>query len=169
MRLSFIEFVALLFTGLAGLATAVQAYVSWEDRGDVAKAIVFSSRIEACADLLATLSPITEKATQTSRDALAAQDWESWQPALVFDVSRNPGEAQEFARYEAVLGEWRRASSAFLIVAPDPMHRFVDFFGSIIRDEAPSYDRIDNDAFLTWLAEVDSQAQDLRAACRGLV
>lgn len=169
MRLSFVEVLALLFTGLAGLATAVQAYVSWEDRGDIAKAIVYAGRIDACADLLTTLSPITEKASDSARADLATWGREEWQPAIVFDVSKNPGEEQAFARYESLLAEWRRASTAFLIIAPETMHGYVAFFGDVIRDDVATYDRISDADFMARLAEIDRQASALRAECRALV
>jgi hypothetical protein len=55
-RLSFVEIIAVLFTGIAGLASAAQAYVSWETRGEVSRAIVFAERIDACAKVMETRS-----------------------------------------------------------------------------------------------------------------
>ena len=65
--MSFIEFVAILFAAMAGLASAVQAYVSWETRGEVSRAIVFAQRIDACAKLLASIEPFVAKARSDGR------------------------------------------------------------------------------------------------------
>ena len=46
-NLTVTELVAIIFAGLAGIASAVQAYVSWETRGEVSRAIVFAQRIAA--------------------------------------------------------------------------------------------------------------------------
>lgn len=169
MRLSPIEFMALLFTGLAGVATAVQAYVSYEERGEVARAIVFAERIDACANLLAALEPFVAKAREDGRAIVAAGSADGRYSLSGYYYRTSAGNAGFDEKHGARLAEWRRASAGFAIVAPEPMRaRLPRLDKAIGRDfEAAAF--FSQDEMIEWLTRLEADADAIAADCRGML
>lgn len=174
MRLSFIEVMALAFTGLAGAATAVQAYVSWETRGEVARAIVFSERIDACAGVLGVLDFIAAKTRSEDlarlRDAFAASDGRRVDPVMSSYFHPNGTiSASAVEGQEARLAAWRFAARTYRIVMPAEAAAEVDFFDRVLSEEIWVYAPQPGDAFLARLEEFDRRIAAIDRRCRGLV
>ncbi|MEL6318758.1 MAG: hypothetical protein AAFR16_14090 [Pseudomonadota bacterium] len=165
MRLSTIEFLALLFTGVAGAASAVQAYVSWNTRDEVSRAIVFAQQIDACANMLASIAFVTDKADAETRAQVRAADRRAlYRPEFFFGpeaMRSGVGQAHRplVARFEV-------AASTFKIVMPEELEPTVVFFERVVRREVTSGGGVAPAAFAEYLAEIDRNAQVLVTACR---
>ena len=166
-NLSFIEFLALVFTALAGVAASIQAYVSWQTRDEVARAIIFSERIDACADMLASIEFLADKADEDGRQAVQDSP-----PDHVYYT-------EHFLGYDAVRGDtaavfrpvearFQAAAAAFKIVMPDDMTPTVEFFERVVQNDVLLGGRQDDGPFLEYLTEVDRQARMILDACRSL-
>lgn len=169
--LTVIEFFALFFTGVAGLAAAIQAYVTYETRGEVTRAIIFSEQINACADLMSALDPITAEATEEKRARLLenGRPDADYFPALYYFPGGTTSEA--FAqRHRDILRDWNRASAAFKIVMPQSFEPRVVFFDQVVRERMTDYgDPMNREEFVKWLERIDMEADRLVESCRGVV
>ena len=167
--MSFVEFIAVVFAGLAGLASAVQAYVSWETRGEVSRAIVYAQRIDACSKLLAAVDPFVAKARAEGR-ALVAKgkaDGRYSLPAYYYRMSS--GNAAFEARHGARVQNWRVAAAAFRIVAPESGLAQVAFFDKAITKDIPEGRFMNQADMLEWLTQMEANATALTQDCRRLV
>ncbi len=167
--LSFIEIIAVLFTGLAGLASATQAYVSWETRGEVSRAIVFAQRIDACAKILAAIDPFVAKAGSEERKAVIngpSQERYSLTRYYYDGPAGNPSfDAEHTPRVE----RWRVASAAFQIVSPEGADEQIGYFDQIITKEIEQGRFMDKGELVTWLERLEAKSRELTAVCRGLL
>jgi hypothetical protein len=168
-RLSFVEMIAILFTGIAGLASAVQAYVSWETRGEVSRAIVFAQRIDACAKVMAAIEPLVAKARAQGRALVAGgkSDGRYSLPAYYYGLSS--GNPAFDAKHGPLVDKWRVASAAFLIVSPDRTAEPVAYFDHVITKEIGDGKFMSQAELLVWLERLDTQAESLLKDCRGLL
>ncbi|MBU2583383.1 MAG: hypothetical protein KJ622_16870 [Alphaproteobacteria bacterium] len=167
--LSFVEMIALLFTGVAGLASAVQAYVSWDTRGEVSRAIVFAERIDACAKVLAAIEPFVAKARTEGRALVAKGQPEGRYSLPMYYYQQSSGNAAFEARHDPAIERWRMASAEFRIVSPDGENHAVDFFDRVITKEIEKGEFMNQIELLTWLETVDAKSQELVKGCRGLL
>lgn len=169
MKLSFIELVAVLFTGVAGLASAVQAYVSWETRGEVSRAIVFAERLDACAEALAAIQPFAEKARPEAREVVAggAADGQYSLPAYFYRTSA--GSPVFDSEHAPRVERWRRAAAALGIVAPDSVETRVGYFDGVIAKEIEAGEYMSQAEMLAWLERMDAEAAGLKDECRALL
>lgn len=169
MKLSIIELVAVLFTGVAGAASAVQAYVSWETRGEVSRAIVFAERLDACAEALAAIQPFVEKAGPEGRELVASGDADGRYslPAYYYRVSAGTPkfDAEHMPRVE----RWRRASAALAIVAPNNVEERVGYFETVIAEEIEAGKYMSQAEMIAWLQKMDDEATALKEECRALL
>ncbi|MCI4661863.1 MAG: hypothetical protein MRY63_08610 [Neomegalonema sp.] len=168
-KLSFIEMIALAFTGLAGIASAVQAYVSYETRGEVSRAIVFSERIDACSDVLVAIEPFVRKAAET-RPAIegkpASGEGRYSLPGLFYGQSA--GSSAFKSRHEPRLQDWERAYSTFKIVLPEAFQPAGSYFNGLITRQIEDANFLDRGEMITTLREIEQQAQALTGQCRQL-
>ncbi|MBX2805014.1 MAG: hypothetical protein KTR19_03485 [Hyphomicrobiales bacterium] len=168
-RLSTVELIALLFAGVAGLASAVQAYVSWETRGEVSRAIVFAERIDACAGVMAAIDPLLEKARPSAREIVvkASSDQRFSLPAYFYKQSS--GNAAFDAKHRPLVDQWKTASSAFLIVNGGWADDLVSYFDHVIKSEIEEGRYMSQDEMLAWLAKLETNAEQIIKGCRGLL
>lgn len=166
MRLSFIELLALAFTGLAGVAASVQAYVAWQTREEVANAIIFAERIDACANMLASIEFVVDRADPESREKVAASTRPYYRPEyfLGYDAVSNGIEPV----HRPLLASFQKAASAYKIVMPAETAAAVEFFERVVRREVPAGGEVSGPDFAAYLAEIDRRAAELTAACRAL-
>lgn len=59
-KLTLTELVAIVFAGLADVASAVQAYVSWKTWGEVSRAIVVGQCIDARSKVMVVIGPLLD-------------------------------------------------------------------------------------------------------------
>jgi hypothetical protein len=168
-RLSSVELVAIIFAGVAGLGSAVQAYVSWETRGEVSRAIVFAQRIDACAKVMAAIEPFAAKARPEGRALVASGEADGRYSLPIYYYGQSSGNAGFDAAHEPLVEKWRAASAAFLIVSPDRTAEHVAFFDRVITKEIEAGGLMDQAGLLAWLERMDGQAQNLMKDCRGLL
>lgn len=169
MRLSFVEFVAVLFAGLAGLASAVQAYVSWETRGEVSRAIVFAQRIDACSKVMAAIEPFVAKARSEGRALVGSGQANGNYSLPTYYYMMSSGNAAFDAKHEPLVDKWRMASAAFLIVSPDRTEEVVTYFDHAITKDIPEGRYMTQAEMLAWLEKLEAQSQSLLKDCRGLL
>lgn len=167
--LSFIEIIAVLFTGIAGLASATQAYVSWETRGEVSRAIVFAERIDACAKILAAIDPFVAKARSDDRKALINGQSRERYSLPRYYYGGSSGNPAFDAAHDPHVERWRVASAAFQIVSPDGADEQVAFFDQIITKEIEQGRFMDKGELVTWLDRLETKSQELTEVCRGLL
>lgn len=166
--LSTIEFFALFFTGLAALASALQAYVTYEARGEVTRALIFSEQINACADLLTALDPVVSQASEKKRQQVldSPLDNAEFFPALHYFPGGTVGE-QFQQRHKMLVDDWVRASKTFTIVMPESFAPRIAFFDKIVKEEMTDYSAPKTrEEFAEWLRRIDAEAQQLVASCK---
>ena len=168
-RLSFVELIAVLFTGIAGLASAVQAYVSWETRGEVSRAIVFAQRIDACSKVMASIEPFVAKARSEGRAAISGGPSLGRYSLPQYYYRRSAGNADFKAAHNPRVEKWRVASAAFLIVSPIGAKEQVAFFDRVITKEIAEGQFMNRPELITWLEKVESKALEMTKGCRSLL
>lgn len=167
-RLTVIEVFALFFTGLAGLAAAVQAYVIYDTRGELADKMVFAQRLNVCAELLTALDPVVSMASDERRAVVLdnEQPDAAYFPAVYFFPGSASPELLE-ARHMDIVAKWVRAASAFVIVMPEEIRPRIAYFDRIMKEEMIAYGQPMTAAdFAEWLRRIDAEAQELIASCR---
>ena len=168
-RLSFIEIVALAFAAMAGLASAVQAYVSWETRGEVSRAIVFAERIDACANALAAIDPFVEKAKPEARKIVASGPVDGRYSLPSYFYKTSSGNAAFNSKHNPRIEKWRVASAAFSIVHPQGSNKVLDFINTSINKDIPEGRYMSQKEMLTWLEELEKNSNNLKKTCRNLL
>lgn len=161
------EIVAILFAGLAGIASAVQAYVSWETRGEVSRAIVFAQRIDACSRVMAALEPFVAKADKEARAVVAKgkADGRYSLPAYLYRMSS--GNAAFNAKHDPRVAEWRLGAAALDIVSPSQAtEQRIKYFDDFLTEEIPAGRYMNQLEMLQALEDFDDNAQALKADCR---
>lgn len=168
-KLSFIELMALLFTGIAGLASAAQAYVSWETRGEVSRAIVFAQRIDACSQVLAAIDPFVSKAREDGRKLVAGGSTNGRYSLPQYYYRLSSGNAAFDGKHGPRVEKWRVAAAAFRIVAPKTTQEQIEFFDQIITKEIPEGRYLTQGQFLIWLKTLEDKSVELALGCRGIL
>ena len=168
-RLSFVEIIAVLFTGIAGLASAAQAYVSWETRGEVSRAIVFSERIDACAKIMAAIDPFVAKARSGERAALVSGGSSERYSLPRYYYGQSSGNSAFDAEHNPRLESWRVAAAAFRIVSPDGADDQIGFFDRVITTEIEQGRFMSQSELVTWLERLEAKSEELTKICRGLL
>jgi hypothetical protein len=168
-RLSFVEVIAVLFAGLAGLASGIQAYVSWETRGEVSRAIVFAQRIDACARVMAAIEPFVAKSRADGRALVASGTADGRYSLPNYYYGGPSGNAAFDARHDPLVDKWRVASAAFLIVSPDSSEEPVAYFDRVITKEIGEGRYMTQAEMVAWLQKMDTNAQVMLKDCRGLL
>ena len=164
------EMVAILLAGVAGAASAVQAYVSWETRGEVSRAIVFAQRIDACSKVLASLEPFLVKAGPDARAIVAKGkvDGRYSLPAYFYQMSS--GNAAFDARHEPRVTEWRLAAAALDIVSPtETTAERIAYFDDVITKQVEAGRFMNQSEMLSWLEQFETNAKALKQDCRSLL
>ena len=168
-NLSFIEMMALTFTAVAALASAVQAFVSFETRGEVSRAIVFSERISACSAAQVAIEPFAAKATDQAR-AVVANGPADGRYSLSSYYYRTPsGNAAFEAAHGPQLAAWRAAHAMTTIVLPPEFAEHTDFFDQLIGVDIPAGNFMDQAEMLAKLERLDSAKAAFIEACRNLL
>ena len=167
--LSFIELIAVLFTGVAGLASAVQAYVSWETRGEVSRAIVFAQRIDACSQVMAAIEPFVSKARPEARAKIVNGPSNNRYSLPQFYYRKSSGNAAFRADHGPRVERWRLASAAFVIVSPAAAIEPVKYFDQVITREIAEGRFMNQEQLTIWLERLETQSHALTANCRALL
>ena len=167
--LSFVELIAVLFTGIAGMASAVQAYVSWETRGEVSRAIVFAERIDACAKVMAAIEPFVAKARSEGRVRVASGQKDGRYSLPSFYYRQSAGNAAFDAKHKPRVEKWREASATFLIVSPEGAKDHVAFFDQVITKEIAEGRFMSQPELVTWLEQLEEKSHALTKGCRRLL
>lgn len=167
--LSFVEITAVLFAGMAGIASAIQAYVSFETRGEVARAIVFAERIDACAGVMVAIEPFVAKARPEARKLVEGGDpgGRYSLPGLYYRTSS--GSPAFDAAHDPLVDRWRIAYAAFSIVLPEEVRARGAYFDRVIVDDLPAGAFMSQAEMLDWLETLDREAAALTADCRSLL
>ena len=169
MRLSFIELIALIFTALAGVAASVQAFVSWNTRDEVARAIVFSERLEACADMMAAVNFVTFRSTPEARERLSngpAANLYFTEFFLGYEAVRAGADAS--AVFRPLEARFQSAAAAYKIVMPEDLAPTIAFFERVVQIDVMNGGTLPKPEFLKYLEKVDDNAEILISACREL-
>lgn len=149
-----------MFAGLAAAATAVQAFVSWETRGEVARSVLFAQRIDACAGVLAAtdfLAPLTSADREAALRAAAG----SVSPIDYFFGQTGGGR-------EAAVSEWRPAAARYRIVMPEDAQPALDRMDRAFLDDFAGQELLGAAEFAARLPGLRMLRSDLIAACRTL-
>ncbi len=168
-RLSFVETIALFFAGIAGLASAVQAYISFETRGEVSRAIVFAERLDACSQVLAVIDPFIRKASTEARDTLVRGPKADRYSLPRYYYKLSSGNQAFEAKHGPSVEKWRVSSAAFLIVNPQNAHEVIKYFDKIITREIEEGKFMSQVELIKWLENLDNQSQKLFKVCRNLI
>ena len=168
-QLSFIELMALLFTGIAGMASAAQAYVSWETRGEVSRAIIFAQRIDACNQVLAAIDPFVSKAREDGRKLVAGDSANGRYSLPQYYYRLSSGNAAFEAKHGPRVEKWRVAAAAIRIVAPQTTEGQIEFFDKVITKEIPEGRYLTQAQFLLWLKVLENKSNELAEGCRGVL
>lgn len=168
-NLSFIEILALTFTAVAALASAVQAFVSFETRGEVSRAIVFAERIDACAAALVAIEPFVAKATEEARAVVAGGAADGRYSLTSYYYRIPSGNAAFDAAHGPRLDAWRSARAAVDIVLPLEFAEMTTFFDRFIGVDIPAGAFMDQAEMLAMLERVESRAAAFNNACRKLL
>ena len=169
-NLTVTELVAIAFAALAGIASAVQAYVSWETRGEVSRAIIFAQRIDACSKVMAAIEPLLDKARADGRAIIA-----NGQPDGRYSLNRYyyrlpSGNAAFKAKHGPRVENWRVASAALQIVAPTKsMEERITYFNRAITKDIEAGKFMSQAEMTAWLENFETNAEALKQGCRGLV
>ena len=167
--LSLVELVAVLFTGVAGLASAMQAYVSWETRGEVSRAIVFAQRLDACARVLAALEPFAAKTRGEARRSLERSTAENRFSLPRYYYRQSSGNPEFNAKHNPKVERWREASAALSIVSAEGTVGQLAYFDEVITKQIPEGRFMTRTQLLSWLDQFDANSQSLTKACRKLL
>ncbi len=167
--MSFVELIAVLFAAMAGLASGVQAYVSWETRGEVSRAIVFAERLDACAKLLAAVEPFVAKAREEGRAVVAKGNENGRYSLPAYYYGHSSGNAAFEAKHGPQVAAWRTAAAAFRIVSAGAGLDHVAFFDRALTREIPAGNFMNRAQMLNWLEQFETQSQELTKDCRGLL
>lgn len=167
-RLSLVELVAVLFAGIAGLASAVQAYVSWETRGEVSRAIVFAQRIDACAKVFAAIEPFVAKARGEGRKVVAGGSANGRYSLPQYYYQQSSSNAGFDVAHDPRVQTWREASAAFLIVSPLEATTHIKYFDDAITKEIPAGQFMNQAELINWLENMEGKAEELTRVCRNL-
>lgn len=169
--LTFIEFMALVFTGVAGIASAIQAYVSYETRGEVARAIVFAERISACAGMMAAIEPFRHKASPEGRAKVEAGSGDGRYSITGLYYGQFVGSPAVEQLHGPRVQAWRDAYARVSIVLPDEVRERAEVFDQAIARDF--YDQalgsMAQGELVAWLERFDREAEALAEECRGLV
>lgn len=169
-NLTVTEMVAILFAGIAGIASAVQAYVSWETRGEVSRAIVFAQRIDACSKVLAALEPFADKADKDARAVVAKGKADGRYSLPGYFYKMSSGNAAFNAKHDPRVAEWRLASAALDIVIPtQTTAQRIAYFDNVITKEIEAGSFMNQAEMLQWLEKFESNAEALKHDCRALL
>jgi hypothetical protein len=167
--LSLVELVALLFAAIAGVASAVQAYVSWEMRGEVSRAIVFAQRIDACAKVIAAVEPFVAKARQESRKTLENSPPDGRISLPRYFYGQSSGNSAFDAKHDPSVQKWREASAAFMIVSPAGGANHIKYFDDVLTEQIPAGRFMTNSQLVAWLKQLEAKSQELTSVCRQLI
>ncbi len=167
--LSFVELIAVLFTGIAGLASAMQAYVSWETRGEVSRAIVFAQLIDACTKVMAAIDPFVAKARADGRALVSNGQADGRYSLPQYYYRQSSGNAGFNAKHNPRIERWRVAAAAFRIVSPEGAKDQVRFFDQVITKEIPAGRFMSQSQMVTWLEQLETKSEELAQGCRNLV
>lgn len=166
--MSAVELTAVLFAGLAAIAASVQAYFSYETRDEMARATIYAQRIDACAELLASMGYLRDGANEARRARLAA-------------AGDSPRAQEDFFLFEyfsvfmdadtknTFLQSYRDAGNRFLVTMPEPMPARLDFFDPVVDRLANPSATMPRAEFIAWLGEIDAQIDGLVTDCRQLI
>ena len=169
-NLTVTEFIAILFAGLAGLASAVQAYVSWETRGEVSRAIVFAQRIDACAKVMAAIEPFVAQARPRARAVVAKGQADGRYSLPSYYYRMSAGNAAFRAKHGPRVADWRVASSALQIVTPSKKsEELITFFDNALTKEIEAGRFMNQAEMIAWLEKLEASANTLKQDCRGLL
>lgn len=169
-NLTVTELVAIVFAGLAGVASAVQAYVSWETRGEVSRAIVFAQRIDACSKVMAAIEPLLDKARADGRAIVAKGQPDGRYALNRFYYQLPSGNAAFKAKHGPRVEKWRVASASLQIVAPTKsMEERINYFNRAIVKDIEAGKFMSQAEMIAWLETFESSAEALKQDCRGLV
>lgn len=171
MRLSVVEISAILFAAVAALASAAQAYLTYQERGEVARAIIFAERIEACTNLLSAIEPVVSKTTPAwiERISASSSGGREFRPA-VFYFPQGTGSGSGAEAHAQMLKDWAAAKSAYLIVMPESARPRVAFFDRVVQTEIYDYNNaLTKPEFIAWLTSVSNEAAAIADDCRSLV
>lgn len=168
-QLSRVEIIAMLFTGIAGLASAVQAYVSWETRGEVSRAIVFAQRLDACSKVIAAIEPLVAKARPEGRKRVASgrPDARYSLPQLYYGQSA--GNPAFEAKHGPLVEKWRPAAASLLIAGPERTAAGLAYFDRVITQEIEEGRFMEQAELIAWLEKLEDEARKLTEDCRSLL
>ncbi len=167
--MSFVELIAVSFAAIAGLASGVQAYVSWETRGEVSRAIVFAQRLDACARVLASIEPFVAKARADGRATVAKGSASGRYSLPGYYYGQSSGNAAFRQQHDPRVDAWRGAAAALRIVTDGSALQRVAFFDRVIVTDIPAGIFMSQDEMLALLKEMDVQAEGLAKDCRALL
>ena len=169
-NLTLTEFIAILFAGLAGTASAVQAYVSWETRGEVSRAIIFAQRIDACAKVMAAIEPFVAKARPQGRAAVSKGQPDGRYSLPSFYYRMSAGNAAFRAKHNPRVAELRVASSALQIVSPSKKsEELIAYFDNAVTKDITAGRFMNQAEMIAWLERLEASANTLKQDCRGLL
>ena len=166
MRLSTIEMVAVFFAALAGVASAVQAFVSWETRGEVSRAIVFAERIDACAEMIAALQPFVVKARPAAREKVSQGDAEARYSLPSYYYRSSAGNAGFRDAHGPKIDRVRVASAAVSIVLQASAQERLSYFEGALGGDIEEGAFMSQGQMLNWLERLDAEVAALTADCR---
>lgn len=167
MRLSFIELLAVFFAALAGVASAVQAYVSWETRGEVSRAIVFAERIDACAEMIAALQPFVVKARPEARARVAGGSADGRYSLPAFYYRTSSGSPAFRDAYGPQIERVRVAAAGVSIVMPASAQKHLAYFERALGGDIAEGKFFSQSEMLRWLERLEAEVDGLTAECRG--
>ena len=166
MRLTFIEMIAVFFAALAGVASAVQAYVSWETRGEVSRAIVFAERIDACAGMIAALQPFLAKARPEARAVIESGDASGRYSLPGYFYRQSAGTPGFKAAHDPRIERLRVASAAVSIVLPDGAQGRIAYFDAALGGDIVEGAFMSQSEILAWLERLEKEVDGLTSDCR---
>lgn len=169
MRLSAIETIALLFTGLAASASAAQTYITFQQRDDLAQAIIFGQRIDACSEMLAAVAPLGDGATQERRARIAAGGAGTRLAYVSADYFLGGSPTDVRQRAGVVVSAYRRAATRFLITMPDAAAERTTFFDAAFARLTRAGEQTPREDFVRFLSDIDENISGLIDDCRALV
>ncbi|MEM9029056.1 MAG: hypothetical protein AAGC70_11870 [Pseudomonadota bacterium] len=168
-NLSAVEFIAILFAGLAGIASAVQAYVSWETRGEVSRAIVFAERIDACSKVLAALDPFVAKARAEGRERVARGAPDGRYSLNRYYYRMSSGNTAFDAVHGPRIEAWRVAAAAFSIVGPPGSEGRLAYLNKAIAEDIEAGKFMNQAEMLAWLERLEIETKALKQGCRSIM
>lgn len=164
--LTMIEIIALVFTAVAAGAAVMQSYVIWETRGEVARMIVFSERIEACAETMAALRPFTAETGPDGQERVAGGQSSGRYSLPAFFYRTSAGNPAFDAAHEPRLDRWRLAKARFDVVMPDDARETAVFLDRAIDKDIAEGAFMSQAEMLDWMRTFEQQAEGLAADCR---